>query len=91
MSESYSFHLPKIKPHESGWQNYVLGVIAGFVEADIALRGFDVEFEGDIPLGSGMSSSAALECSLAFGLNELFSAGLDDWQLIKICQLAEHK
>ena len=38
-----------------------------------------------------MSSSAALECSLAFGLNELFSAGLDDWQLIKICQLAEHK
>jgi len=87
---SYSFSLTDLKPLKSGWENYVMGVINELQKSGAHLEGFDGEFGGDVPIGSGMSSSAALECSLAFGLNELFDLGFDNWQIIKICQLAEH-
>ncbi|MCL4168815.1 UNVERIFIED_CONTAM: hypothetical protein GTU68_007851, partial [Idotea baltica] len=67
-----------------------MGVINELQKSGAHLEGFDGQFGGDVPIGSGMSSSAALECSLAFGLNELFDLGFDNWQIIKICQLAEH-
>ena len=73
-----------------GWHNYVLGVINEIQKITLGLMGFDCRMESKVPIGSGVSSSAALECGLAFGLNELFGLGLDKWQLIKIGQRAEH-
>jgi len=73
-----------------GWHNYVLGVIIEIQKLTNGLRGFDCKMESTLPVGSGVSSSAALECGLAYGLNKLFDLGLDNWQLIKVGQMAEH-
>ena len=90
MGEDYSFRLNDFAPLESGWQNYVMGVVHELQELGAQIKGFDAEFEGDVPIGGGMSSSASLECSLAMGLNELFDLGLDNWQIIRASQAAEH-
>ena len=88
--ESYSFDLTDFKPIKPGWENYVSGVVHELQKLGAKFSGFDCRFEGDVPIGSGMSSSASFECSLAYGLNQLFELGFDDWQLIKACQMAEH-
>lgn len=84
------FDLNNFKPMEGGWQNYMMGVVHELQKIGAKLTGFDCEFGGNVPIGSGMSSSASLECSFAFALNELFDLGFDKWQLIKAAQLAEH-
>ena len=86
----YSFDLGNFKPLSSGWENYVMGVVHELQELGADIKGFDASFTSDVPIGSGMSSSAALECSLASGLNRLFDLGLNDWQIIKASQKAEH-
>lgn len=74
----------------SGWRNYVLSVVNEFLLLQKNIGGFDCVFSGDIPIGSGMSSSAAVEGGLAFALNEIFNAGLDRKALALLCQRAEH-
>ena len=69
-----------------GWERYVLGVIWAL---DIS-HGVDVEIDGDVPLGAGLSSSAALECAVALGLNEMFSLGLNKKELALLTQKAEN-
>ncbi|MDB5200600.1 MAG: galactokinase [Ferruginibacter sp.] len=73
-----------------GWKNYVLSVLNEFVKLGITIKGFNCVFGGDIPQGSGMSSSAAVEGGLAMGMNDLFNAGLDRIGLARLCQRAEH-
>jgi galactokinase len=90
VEETFEFDLRQFEPIDGGWQNYIMGVVAELQGLGGEITGFDCEFEGDVPIGSGMSSSAALECSLAVGLNELFGLGFDKWQLIKASQMAEH-
>jgi len=90
LEEHYSFELANFKPLKEGWQNYVMGVVKELQNIGANFSGFDAEFSGDVPIGSGMSSSAALECSMAYGLNKLFDLGFDKWQLIKAAQMAEH-
>lgn len=74
-----------------GWPNYLLGVVHQLRRAGLALGGFDCLFGGDIPIGAGMSSSAALEGGLAFALNELFHLGLDRLALARLGQRAENE
>jgi galactokinase len=69
-----------------GWERYVLGVIWALEIRE----GLDVEIDGDVPLGAGLSSSAALECAVAFGLNEMFSLGLNKNELALLTQKAEN-
>lgn len=73
-----------------GWKDYVLSVISEFLIANKNISGFDCVFTGDIPIGAGMSSSAAVEGGLAFALNEIFDCGYDRIELAKLCQRAEH-
>lgn len=82
--------LKSLEKGTEGWHNYVIGVLAEIQKLTDGLSGFDCEMESKVPVGSGVSSSAALECGLAFGINELFDLGLNKWQLIKIGQNAEH-
>ena len=72
------------------WLDYVQGVTAALRQAGHALRGFDLRVESDVPLGSGLSSSAALEVSLARALREAFELDLDDVKLALIGQRAEN-
>lgn len=71
---------------------YVYGVVRELMAAGVAVRGFDAVHGGDVPLGAGMSSSAAVECCFATALNELFGQGiLDRMTLARIGQATEHK
>lgn len=80
-----------ISPNKIQWSNYILGVIAEFRKQGKANTGLDIVFSGDIPIGAGLSSSAALECAVAFGINELFSYDMSKMQLVKMAQNAEHE
>ena len=74
----------------SGWKNYVLSVVNEFLIKGLEVKGFDCAFGGNIANGAGISSSAAVEGGLAFGLNQLFNFGLDRKELALLCQRAEH-
>ncbi|WP_299058853.1 galactokinase [uncultured Polaribacter sp.] len=85
------FELAKIKPSKEGsWENYVFGVVAEIQNRNKIIGDFNIIFKGNIPGGAGMSSSAALENSVVFGLNELFDLGLTKTEMILISQKAEH-
>lgn len=54
------------------------------------MKGFNAVVDGDVPIGAGLSSSAAVECATVFALNELFGLGLDKMDMVKLAQRAEH-
>ena len=90
-NETIEFSLNTLKPKPQGcWENYVLGVVSEIQNRSKTLGNFRIAFGGDIPGGAGMSSSAALENSVVFGLNELFDLGLSKDDMILISQKAEH-
>ena len=80
----------EISPSATHWANYLLGVAAQFQQCGITVPGFDCVFGGNIPIGAGMSSSAAIECGLAFALNQLTGADLPTMDLARMAQKAEH-
>ncbi len=87
--EKFSANIHNITKSDN-WKNYVISVINEFILAGKNINGFDCVFGGDIPQGSGMSSSAAVEGGLAFAMNEIFSAGFNRVELALLCQRAEH-
>jgi galactokinase len=82
--------LKHIAPSNTQWENYILGVLYEIYKRNKELKGFQCTIESDLPVGSGVSSSAALECGLAFGLNELFDLGLSKHEIITLSRDAEH-
>ena len=77
------------KPHQS-WACYLFGVCRETIKRGGKVAGFNTVFAGDVPLGAGLSSSAALESTYAFAINELNSNGIDRFELAKIGQSTEH-
>jgi len=73
------------------WPDYLQGVLDQFVKAGHRIAGVSCVFGGDIPIGAGMSSSAAIEGGLAFAVNALFGVGLDSLTLVKMAQKAENE
>ena len=73
------------------WYNYPVGVIAHFQNDGKDLQGLDMLFYGDIPIGSGLSSSASIEVVTAFTLNDLFNSGYSKLDLVKLSQAVENK
>ena len=74
LDKTYAFDLTdEISPVADMWVNYILGVVAPLKKE---LKGFNLVFSSTIPMGSGLSSSAAVECGAAFALNTLFDLGL---------------
>ena len=81
-------NLDDIKPGLKGeWERYALGVIWAMGVKE----GLDVMIDGHVPLGAGLSSSAALECSVATAINHLFSCGFDLQTLARLTQKAENE
>jgi galactokinase len=72
------------------WFNYPLGVIDHFLKNGNELQGLDMLFYGDIPIGSGLSSSASIEVVMAYALNELFNTGYAKLELVKIAKSVEN-
>jgi galactokinase len=73
INDSYQFSLSEIKKSDKGWANYLMGILDQLQKEDILLEGVDVVFGGNLPIGSGMSSSAALEAGFALGICSLFN------------------
>ena len=91
LNDSIEFETSDLSPlPKESWGNYILGVISEIKKTGKLVPNFNMVFSGDIPAGSGMSSSAALENSVVFGLNELFDLGITKSEMIFISQKAEH-
>ena len=91
LNESFEQDFDNLRVSTSQWANYLLGVIAQFVESGVAVEGVDCVFGGDIPIGAGLSSSAAIEVGFAIGINHLLCAGFDKVTMAKMAQSAEHQ
>ena len=89
--EHFEGSLDEIRAVPAQWPNYLLGILSELAQRGIELRGVDCAFGGDVPIGCGLSSSAALECGFAFGLNELLGAGLDRVEIAKLGQRSENR
>ncbi len=72
------------------WINYPLGVINEFLKKGVEISGLEFLYYGDVPNGAGLSSSASIEMVTSVALNELFKAGLDTLELVKMSQKAEN-
>lgn len=92
LNESYLGTISNLKPVEDvSWPNYILGCIAQFLNRGIPAKGFNAILTSDIPMGAGLSSSAAVECATVFAFNELLQTGLDKITMVKMAQKAEHE
>lgn len=91
IQESYTLNLDTVTKSSKDWANYIIGVIAQFQKLVTIPAGFTLRLKSDVPIGAGLSSSAAIECAVAFAINELFALGLDRMQLTKMAQKAEHE
>lgn len=91
MEQKLDFSLENLnKSAEGNWENYIFGVVSEIQKQNKTIGNFNIAFGGDIPGGAGMSSSAALENSVVFGLNTLFDLKLSKEEMILISQKAEH-
>lgn len=90
LDEYCEFGLKEEDAPSQSWARYIFGVCREIEKRGGKVGGFDTVFSGDVPLGAGMSSSAALESTFAFALNELFGNGIDKFELARIGQSTEH-
>jgi len=92
LHETFTTSIEALQPiGDISWPNYILGAAAQFLHKGIALKGFNAMLTSDVPIGAGLSSSAAVECATVFALNELLGAGLERIEMVKMAQKAEHE
>ena len=90
LDESSEFGLNEEDLPKEGWAKYIFGVCREIIKRGGTVKGFDTVFTGDVPLGAGMSSSAALESTFAYALNDMLNQGIDKFELARIGQSTEH-
>ena len=92
LNESFSISINDLKPvGDISWPNFILGAAAQFPKKGILLKGFNAVLMSDVPIGAGLSSSAAIECATTFALNELLQSNLERITMVKMAQNAEHE
>ena len=88
--EYCEFGLNEEDTPEQSWARYLFGVCRETIKRGGKVEGFDTVFAGDVPLGAGLSSSAALESTFAYAINDLFNNNIDKFELARIGQSTEH-
>ena len=92
VNESYQINLKDpLQQSSLGWPNYVLGVVDALQIGGYTVNGFNILITGNIPIGAGVSSSAALECATVLACKELFNLDITKEEMVKTAQLAENK
>lgn len=91
LNDAYKFDLKdELKPIDKMWANYILGVLHQLKEKHALSQGFTIVFSSTIPMGAGLSSSAALECGIGYIINTLFNLELTKEEIALIGQKSEH-
>lgn len=90
LKDYVEFGLNEEDAPRASWARYIFGVCREIIKRGGRIAGFNTAFAGDVPLGAGMSSSAALESTYAYALNDMFDCGIDKFELAKIGQATEH-
>ena len=91
LNDSSSFGLNEDDAPSQQWARYIFGVCRETIKRGGTVKGFDAVFAGNVPLGAGLSSSAALESCFAFAVNDMFNDNtIDKFELAKIGQSTEH-
>jgi galactokinase len=91
LKDEYKGSIDELIKSLNRWPNYLLGVIDQLQKAGCSFDGVNVAFGGDVPIGAGLSSSAAMEGGFIFALNEIFSLDVDKLSMVKMAQKAEHE
>ena len=101
LQESVIVPAVAMQPHATIWVNYIIGVVVQVQKYNTSRsgsnasheidKGFDICIQGDIPIGAGLSSSAAVECAVIFALNEMYQLGLTKMQMALMTQQSEHE
>ena len=89
-NEEVTFGLNEEDKPAQAWACYIFGVCRETIKKGGKVAGFDTVFAGDVPLGAGLSSSAALESTFAFAIEDINRNGIDKFELAKIGQMTEH-
>lgn len=91
LAESAKVNIDELEESEHLWMNFLIGILLEFKKRGVELKGFNCAFSSDVPIGAGMSSSAALECAILVGLKNLFGIEeLDNWDLINMSKSSNH-
>ncbi|WP_125718680.1 galactokinase [Flavobacterium ustbae] len=91
LNEEFEIDLTQeVKLSDVVWTNYIRGVIKQLQDNGFSFEGFNCVFSSNIPVGSGLSSSAALECGMIFGIKSLFDLKLEKKDIALLGQKAEH-
>lgn len=90
LNEYAEFGMKEEDAPTQSWARYIFGVVREITKRGGKVEGFDTVFSGDVPLGAGLSSSAALESTYAFALNDIFNLGIDKFEMARIGQATEH-
>jgi galactokinase len=92
LNETFSTNISNIKPvGDVSWPNYIAGAAAQLAKKGVLKKGFNAVLASDVPIGAGLSSSAAVESAVIFALNELLNAKLSKTEIIKMAQMTEHE
>ena len=92
LNEKFSTTVDELKPiGDVSWPNYILGSAAQFLKHGIQLPGFNAVLTSNVPIGAGLSSSAAVECATVFALNHLLKTNIERVAMVAMAQKAEHE
>lgn len=92
LNETFSTTVRALNPvGDVSWPNYILGAVAQFVKRGVKLPGFNAVLSSDVPMGAGLSSSAAVECATVFALDHLLQTNIDRITMVGMAQKAEHE
>lgn len=91
LKDRVEFNIDDQTGPRASWARYIYGIIQEMKKLGVDVKGFNTAFAGDVPLGAGMSSSAALESCFAFALNDLFGGNkVSKWDMVLAGQATEH-
>ena len=91
LKDRVDFHLDDPAGPKTSWARYIYGIAKEMQKLGVPVKGFNIAFAGDVPLGAGMSSSAAMESCFACGLNDLFGENkVSKWDIVLAGQATEH-
>jgi galactokinase len=91
LKDRVDFKLSDPKGPKASWARYIYGIAKEMQKLGVPVKGFNIAFSGDVPLGAGMSSSAAMESCFAYGLNDIFGDNkVSQWDMVLAGQATEH-